>query len=73
VLPPADKADALEQVKLLAKALQKPEEEKKTLGAKAIRFLRRIVDAVSIATPMATPLVTEVNRLIPAIAILLGL
>jgi hypothetical protein len=53
--------------------MQKSEEEKKTLGAKAIRFLRRIVDAVPIAIPMATTLVTEVNRLIPAIATLLGL
>jgi uncharacterized protein YjbI with pentapeptide repeats len=71
VLPEADKADALEQVKLLAEAAQKPEAEKKTLGAKAIRFLQRIVDAVPTALPTATTLVTEFNQLVPAIVTLL--
>jgi uncharacterized protein YjbI with pentapeptide repeats len=58
VLPPADKADALEQVKGLAEAAQKPEAEKKALGAKAMRFLRRVVDAVPTAIPLATTLVS---------------
>jgi uncharacterized protein YjbI with pentapeptide repeats len=73
LLPDADKADALEQVKLLAEAAQKPEPEKKTSGAKAMRFLQRIVDAVPKAVPMATTLVTEFNKLVPAIVTLLGL
>jgi hypothetical protein len=73
VLPPADKADALEQVKGLAEAAQKPEAEKKALGAKAMRFLRRVVDAVPTAMPLATTLVSEVNQLLPAIATLFGL
>lgn len=73
VLPDTDKADALEQVKLLAEAAQKPEEEKKTLGAKAIRFLQRIVGAVPAALPIAATLVTEFNKLVPAIGKLLGL
>jgi uncharacterized protein YjbI with pentapeptide repeats len=72
-LKPEDKADALEQVKVLAEAAQKPEDEKKTLGAKAIRFLRRIVDAVPTALPTASKLVEEVNKLVPAIVSLLGL
>jgi uncharacterized protein YjbI with pentapeptide repeats len=72
-LQPDDKADALEQVKVLAEAAQKPEEEKKTLGAKAVRFLRRIVDAVPTALPTASKLVEEVNKLVPAIVTLLGL
>jgi DNA-binding phage protein len=73
VLPDADKANALEQVKLLAEAAQKPEPEKKTLGAKAIRFLQRIVGAVPTALPIAATLVTEFNKLVPAIAKLIGL
>ena len=72
-LKPEDKADALEQVKVLAEAAQKPEEEKKTLGAKAVRFLRRVVDAVPTALPTASKLVEEVNKLVPAIVSLLGL
>ncbi|NJL19952.1 MAG: pentapeptide repeat-containing protein, partial [Leptolyngbyaceae cyanobacterium SM1_3_5] len=73
VLPEADKADALAEVKLLAEAAQKPEAEKQTMGAKAMRSLRRIVGAVPTAVPMATTLVTEFNKLVPAIATLLGL
>jgi uncharacterized protein YjbI with pentapeptide repeats len=72
-LPDADKADALEQVKLLAEAAQTPEPEKTAIGAKAIRFLQRIVGSVPTALPIAATLVTEFNELVPAIAKLLGL
>jgi uncharacterized protein YjbI with pentapeptide repeats len=73
VLPETDKADALEEVKLLAEAAQKPDEEKKTIASKAMRSLQRIVNAIPAAVPMATTLVTEFNKLVPAIATLLGL
>ena len=73
VLPETDKADALEAVELLAEAAQKPDEEKKTIASKAMRSLQRIVNAIPTAVPMATTLVTEFNKLVPAIATLLGL
>ncbi|MEY3297389.1 MAG: Modulator of FtsH protease HflC [Cyanobacteriota bacterium] len=73
VLPPEDKVDALDQVKMLAEAAQLPEQEKRTLGGKAIRFLQRIVDAIPTSLPTATSLVTEMNKLIPQIATLLGI
>lgn len=73
VLKPEDKADALEQIKTLAEASDKPDAEKKVLAAKASRFLKRIVGAIPTSLPMATSLLTEVNKLIPAITTLLGL
>lgn len=72
-LPPADKADALAEVKLLAEAAQKPEAEQKSLGAKSMRALRRIVDAVPVAVPTTTALLKAFNDLLPAIAHLMGL
>lgn len=73
VLPPEDKVDALDQVKVLAEAAQLPEQEKRTVGGRAIRFLQRIVDAIPTSLPIATSLVTEMNKLIPQIATLLGI
>lgn len=73
VLPPEDKVDALDQVKVLAEAAQKPEEEKKTIGGRAIRFLQRIVDAIPTSLPVASSLVAEMNKLIPEIVTLLGI
>jgi hypothetical protein len=73
VLPQEDKVDALEQIKVLAEASQQPEEEKNTKGGRAIRFLQRIVNAIPTSLPVATSLVTEMNKLIPQIATLLGI
>jgi hypothetical protein len=73
VLPPEDKVDALDQVKVLAEVAQLPEQEKRTVGGRAIRFLQRIVNAIPTSLPMATSLVTEMNKLIPQIATLLGI
>lgn len=73
VLPPEDKVDALDQVKVLAEAAQLPEQEKRTVGGRAIRFLQRIVDAIPTSLPVATSLVAEMNKLIPQIAMLLGI
>mgnify|MGYP003874802365 CR=1 FL=1 len=72
-LPPDDKADALAEVKLLAEAAQKPEAEQKSLGAKSMRALRRIVEAVPVAVPTTTALLNAFNELLPAIAHLMGL
>lgn len=73
ILPPEDKVDALDQVKVLAEAAQKPEEEKRTIGGRAIRFLQRIVDAIPTSLPVASSLVAEMNKLIPEIVTLLGI
>jgi hypothetical protein len=73
VLTPEDKADALEQIKTLAEASDKPDAEKKALVARASRFLKRIVGAIPTSLPTATSLLTEINKLIPAITTLLGL
>jgi hypothetical protein len=73
ILPAQDKVDALEQLKVLAEATQRPEEDKKTIGGRAIRFLQRIVDAIPTSLPVASSLVAEMNKLIPEIATLLGI
>jgi hypothetical protein len=48
-----DKADALEQVQVLAQAAQAPAPEQQTQSSKALRFLRRIVDAIRTTLPTA--------------------
>jgi len=73
LLSPDDKADALEQVKLLAEAAQAPEPEKQAKASKAKRFLQRIVDAIPTSVPIATTLLTQINQLMPQIILLLGL
>lgn len=72
-LPPDDKADALAEVKQLAEAAQKPQAEQKSLGAQAMRSLRRIVAAIPVAVPTTTALLKAFNKLLPAIAQLMGL
>lgn len=64
-----DKEDALEEVKNLAEASKKSDEEGKKKGGKAIRTLQRIVTAL----PATTALVKACSELLPAIAKLLGL
>lgn len=65
-----DKADALEQVKVLAEAGQSPKkEETEGLVRKAIKILKATVAEL----PTATKLVEACNQLLPAIAKLLGL
>ncbi len=65
-----DKADALEQVAALAKAVTHPkEEEKQGLAAKAMRALKRIVDAL----PKTTSLVVAGVKLLPVIKKFFGL
>jgi uncharacterized protein YjbI with pentapeptide repeats len=65
-----DKTDALEQVKVLAKAGQNPKkEETEGLVRKAIKILKATVAEL----PTATKLVEACNQLLPAIAKLLGL
>jgi hypothetical protein len=73
LLTPEDKALALEQVKELAIASQKPDLEKQTVGRRALTFLRGTVAAIPTALPAAATLVEGVNQLLPAIAHLLGL
>ena len=73
LLKPEDKALALEQVKELAEASQKNDPEKQMLGRRAITFLRGTVAAIPTALPAAATLVEGVNKLLPAIAHLLGL
>ncbi|WP_286132679.1 pentapeptide repeat-containing protein [Leptolyngbya sp. O-77] len=73
-LSPDDKTDALAEVKLLAEAAQQPDpEQKKTLAGKAMRSLKRIAGGIPTAVPATTALIESVNKLLPAIATLLGI
>lgn len=73
-LSPDDKTDALAEVKLLAEAAQQPDpEQKKTLAGKAMRSLKRIAGGIPTAVPATTALIESVNKLLPAIANLLGI
>ena len=69
-----DKADGLMQVQVLAEAEQKSNpEEKRTLERRALTFIRGMVAAIPTAVPTAAKLIEEFNKLLPAIATLMGL
>ncbi|MGK7931659.1 MAG: hypothetical protein AB4041_09520 [Microcystaceae cyanobacterium] len=68
-LPEPDKIEALEQVKTLAEATNNPKHEKVKIATRAIRMLKGIATEL----PTATQLVEGLNKLLPAIATLLGL
>ena len=69
-LPNEDKANALEEVKTLAKAAQKPEDNKmKRAAKKALTFLK----GTTVGMSETTKLVQECGKLLPAIATLLSL
>ena len=69
-LPDEDKAEALEQVKTLAEAGQKPEDN---LLQKAAKTSIKILKGTIASLPDATKLVESCSKLIPAIATLLAL
>jgi hypothetical protein len=69
-LPDEDKAEALEQVKTLAEAGQKPEDN---LLQKAAKTSIKILKGTIASLPHATKLVESCSKLIPAIASLLAL
>lgn len=66
----ADKAEALEQVKVLAEAGQKPEDN---ILQKAAKTAMKIIKGTVASLPDATKLAEECGKLIPAIAKLLAL
>jgi SPFH domain / Band 7 family len=69
-LTPEDKADALEQVKVLAEVGQNPQHgEKEGLGRKAIKMLKGTIAHL----PDTAKIVEAFSKLLPAIAKLLGL
>jgi hypothetical protein len=69
-LPDEDKAEALEQVKTLAEAGQKPEDN---LLQKAAKTSIKILKGTIASIPDATKLVESCSKIIPAIASLLSL
>jgi uncharacterized protein YjbI with pentapeptide repeats len=69
-LPDADKAEALEQVKTLAEAGQKPEDN---VLQKAAKTSLKILKGTVASLPDATKLVEACTKLLPAIATLLAL
>ncbi len=69
-IPDADKADALEQVKVLAELGQNPEPSaKETLGRKAVKLLKGTIAAL----PDAVKLADACSKLLPLITQALGL
>jgi hypothetical protein len=65
-----DKAEALEQVKVLAEAGKNPQEgAMQKMGKTAIKILKGTITGL----PNATKLVEECNKLLPLISKLLGL
>lgn len=69
-LPDADKVEALEQVKTLAEAGQKPEDN---VLQKAAKTSMKILKGTVASLPDATKLVEACTKLLPAIATLLAL
>lgn len=69
-LPPEDKAEALEQVKVLAEAGQNPEDG---VLKKSARTAMKILKGTVSTLPDVTKLVEESAKLLPAIAALLTL
>jgi len=69
-LPNEDKAEALEQVKVLAEAGQKPEDN---ILQKAAKTAMKIIKGTVASLPDATKLVEECGKLLPTIAKLLAL
>ena len=69
-LPNEDKAEALEQVKVLAEAGQKPEDN---ILQKAAKTAIKIIKGTVASLPDATKLVEECGKLLPTIAKLLAL
>ena len=69
-LLPEDKADLLEQVKVLAEASQESEKEKKE---SLVRKARKIFDATLDALPDTAKLVDSCSKLLPIILKCLGI
>lgn len=69
-LPPEDKAEALEQVKTLAEAAQAPANSPLKNAAKTAM---KVLKGTAAGLPDTTKFVEEMNRLLPAIATLVGL
>lgn len=72
-LPPGDKVEALEQVKTLAEVGQNPQAPKDGLLKKGAKTAMKILKGTAAGVPDATKLVEEFNKLLPAIAALIGL
>lgn len=69
-LAPEDKADLLEQVKVLAEAEQTPESEKKK---GLVRTARKIFDATLKSLPSTANIIEACSKLLPLILKALGL
>ncbi len=69
-LPPEDKAEALEQVKTLAEAAHAPANSPLKNAAKTAM---KVLKGTAAGLPDTTKFVEEINRLLPAIATLVGL
>ncbi|WP_275415797.1 pentapeptide repeat-containing protein [Leptolyngbya sp. CCY15150] len=72
-LPAEDKAEALEQVKTLAEAGQDTQAPPDGPLKKAAKTALKILKGTAAGLPDATKLVEEFNKLLPAIATLIGL